>query len=177
MMDGALKRTLARMMALLAVGMLAGCMGWAPPLPASPPPGAPAGESARVLSVTDGDTIRVLLDGESVPVRYLGVNTPERDEPCYAAATGANAALVAGQTVTLVRDRSDTDRFGRLLRYVYVGDVLVNRELVRGGYAEVVLYAPDRAHYDEFRALEAAAAAQGLGCHPSGIFDDGDWTR
>ena len=61
--------------------------------------------------------------------------------------------------------------------FIYVDDVLVNRVLVVQGYAEVVLYPPNDAHYDEFVQLEAEAAAAGLGCHPTGIFDDGSTTR
>ncbi len=94
------------------------------------------GETALVVDVIDGDTIDVRLGGDTYRVRYIGVNTPERDEPCYFEATAANAVLVEGQTVTLVRDVSETDRYGRLLRYVYAGPVFVNAELVAQGYAE-----------------------------------------
>jgi endonuclease YncB( thermonuclease family) len=137
----------------------------------------PAGETARVVNVIDGDTIDVVIDGAEYRVRYVGVNTPERDEVCYQDATNANRDLVQGQTVTLVRDESDTDRFGRLLRYIYVGDVFVNDALVRNGWAEAVLYNPDDRHYNAFRSLEQAAARNGVGCHSTGIFDDGNDTR
>jgi len=79
--------------------------------------------------------------------------------------------------VKLVKDVSETDRYGRLLRYVYVGDVFVNRALVAEGFAEAVLYRPDDRHYELFSQLEAEAAQSGLGCHESGIFHDGDATR
>ena len=58
--------------------------------------------------------------------------------------------LVEGKTVRLVADKELVDRYDRLLRFIYVGDVLVNRVLVEQGYAEVVLYPPNDAHYDEF---------------------------
>ena len=134
-------------------------------------------EIARVTRVIDGDTIDVLIDGKTARIRYLQINTPERDEPCFNESTQANAELVSGQTVRLVPDVELVDPFGRLLRYVYVGDVMVERALVEGGYAEVVLYPPNDAHYDEFLRLEAEAAAAGRGCHPTGIFDDGSTTR
>jgi micrococcal nuclease len=134
-------------------------------------------ETGRVMQVIDGDTIDVSINGESMRVRYVGVNTPERDETCYADAWAANRAMVEGQTVRLVRDTSNTDRFDRLLRYVYVGNTFVNEELIRSGHAEVVLYAPDDQHYDEFRQLEGEAARSGRGCHPSGIFEDGSDQR
>lgn len=138
---------------------------------------APTGEIGRVTRVIDGDTIDVLLDGQSTRIRYLQMNTPERDHPCYHKATEANAELVAGKTVRLVADTELVDPFDRLLRYVYVGDLLVNRVLVEQGYAEVVLYPPNDKHYEEFKRLEAEAAAAGRGCHPSGIFADGSSTR
>lgn len=135
------------------------------------------GDSARVTRVIDGDTIDVQIDGVGYRVRYIGVNTPESDEVCYRQATDANAALVNGKTVTLVKDVSETDVYGRLLRYVYVGNEFVNADLVRGGWAESVEYPPDTAHAAEFRQLEAAARQANVGCHPSGIFDDGSETR
>jgi micrococcal nuclease len=123
-----------------------------------------------VLRVIDGDTIEVRVNGEVQPVRYIGVNTPEKNELCADEATAANAALVAGRDVVLVKDVSERDRFARLLRYVYADGVFVNAELVAEGYAEAVVYPPDSGHYDEFLALEATAKQAGLGCHPSGIF-------
>ena len=134
-------------------------------------------EIGRVTRVVDGDTIDVLLDGVNTRIRYLQMNTPERDQPCSRESTQANADLVAGQTVRLVPDKELVDPYDRLLRFVYVGDLLVNRELVVGGWAEVVLYPPNDARYDEFLRLEQEAAAAGRGCHPTGIFNDGSTTR
>lgn len=133
--------------------------------------------TGQVTRVIDGDTIDVRIDGETARIRYLQVNTPERNEPCYNESTGYNAELVAGKTVTLVPDRELVDRYDRWLRFVYVGDLSVSRALVEQGYAEVVLYPPNDAHYAEFVRLEAEAAAAGRGCHPTGIFDDGSTTR
>ena len=145
--------------------------------PGDAPIGVPGGEQAQVVNVIDGDTIDVQLNGQTVRIRYIGVNTPERDEVCYGDATRANADLVSGKTVTLIKDQSETDRFGRLLRYIYVGNVFVNEQLVEQGYAEVVSYPPDTAQYDYFRRLEDAARSANRGCHPTGIFDDGSFTR
>ncbi len=161
--------------------VLSGCDGLTPTTTGGTttsqrPAGAP-NETGRVVQVIDGDTIDVEVNGDRVRVRYLGVNTPERDEACYSEATAANRSLVNGQTVALYKDKSETDRFGRLLRYVFVGDVFVNRELIVQGYAESVLYEPDRAYFEEFAALEREAARAGRGCHPTGIFNDGTQTR
>jgi len=138
---------------------------------------ASGGENGMVTQVIDGDTIEVRIGDVGYRVRYVGVNTPERDEVCYQEATDANRALVSGQTVTLVRDQSNTDRYGRLLRFVYVGDLFVNATLVNQGYAEAVVYTPDMTLASYFQGLERGAAAAGRGCHPTGIFNDGSNTR
>lgn len=140
----------------------------------SPPDG---GERYTVTRVIDGDTIDVRQGEVTYRVRYIGVNTPENDEVCYREASEANRVLVAGQQVRLERDESNTDRYGRLLRYVYVGDSFVNEVLVRDGWAEAVLYEPDDEFYNRFVELEIEAANAGRGCHPTGIFDDGSYTR
>ena len=134
-------------------------------------------EVGPVTRVVDGDTIDVLLNGVTTRIRYLQMNTPERDHSCFNDSTQANADLVAGKTVRLVADKELVDRYDRLLRFVYVDDVLVNRVLVEQGWAEVVLYPPNDLHYDEFVLLENEAAAAGRGCHPTGVFDDGSKTR
>jgi micrococcal nuclease len=145
----------------------------------SPTPGeqSPGGETAIVTRVIDGDTIEVDIGGVIYDVRYIGVNTPEDDEPCYAEATEANRALVEGQVVTLVKDVSETDRYGRLLRYVYVGDEMVNELLVANGWAEAVLYEPDSACWQQFVMLEQAVENLDIGCRSTGIFDDGTYER
>jgi micrococcal nuclease len=144
----------------------------APPLPSIAPP-SPAPRSlslskaptARVLDIIDGDTIKVLLDGRAVTVRYIGIDTPETVapnqpiQPYGPEAAAANRALLHGQTVRLERDTSDTDQYGRLLRYVWLGDLLINAELVRLGYARVRTYPPDTQREPHLRQLEAEARA------------------
>ncbi|MEP7292445.1 MAG: thermonuclease family protein [Chloroflexota bacterium] len=165
-------RQLVSVLLLTAILLAAACTRD----PAAPPSGI-EGETAQVTRIIDGDTIDVRINEVGYRVRYIGMNTPERDEACYEEATDANAALVSGQTVTLVKDVSETDQFGRLLRYVYVANTFVNQALVRDGWAENAEYPPDSAHASEFRNLEREAAAANRGCHPTGIFDDGSATR
>lgn len=138
---------------------------------------AEAREAAELRRVIDGDTIDVLVNGEIERVRYIAANSPEFGEPCYQQASLANRGLVEGQALTLGRDETDRDDNGRLLRYVYANGVLVERQLISLGFAEVVRYRSDDNFYDEFRELEQQAAEQGLGCHPTGIFDDGSFVR
>lgn len=157
---------------LAAAIALAGCAGLEQLTPTDSPAAPNAeGEHASVTRVIDGDTIDVRLGGQTYRVRYIGINTPERDEECYSEATAANTALVQGQTVRLVRDVNNTDVHGRLLRYVYVGEVFVNAELVAGGYAESRAYPPDTAQQRYLDSLERAAKAAGRGCYPTGVFD------
>jgi endonuclease YncB( thermonuclease family) len=79
-------------------------------------------------------------------------------------ATEANKRLVESKTVLLEKDVSETDRYGRLLRYVYMGDIFVNEELVKQGYAQASMYPPDVKYADLFIAAqrEARAAERGL---------------
>jgi micrococcal nuclease len=119
--------------------------------------------TARVERVVDGDTIVVRLDGRSERVRYIGVDTPESVKPgvrvqCFAkSAAKENRRLVLGQAVRLEYDAEARDRYGRLLAYVWRGDLLVNAELVRLGYGKPLEIAPNLAHAAELRQLAAAA--------------------
>lgn len=156
---------------LLATG-LAGCtLAPTKNTPAPRPTSAPTGEldAAKVLKVVDGDTIEVLLQGKQYRVRYVLVNTPETHhptkgvEPFGPEATEANRRLVAGKTVRLEKDVSETDQYGRLLRYVYVDDLLVNEELLRLGMAQVATFPPDVKYVDRFLAVQKAAQKAGVG--------------
>jgi micrococcal nuclease len=119
--------------------------------------------TARVERVVDGDTIVVRLAGRSERVRYIGVDTPESVKPgvrvqCFAkTAAKENAKLVLGKDVRLEYDAEARDRYGRLLAYVWRGELLVNAELVRLGYGKPLEIAPNLAHAAELRHLAAAA--------------------
>jgi len=97
-----------------------------------------------VVDVGDGDDFTVQFsDGSTHEVRYIGINTPESDRPFFTEAVNANTSLVNQQEVTLIKDISDTDQFGRLLRYVFVRNVFVNLELIKIGYARAASYPPN----------------------------------
>jgi endonuclease YncB( thermonuclease family) len=134
------------------------------------------GQIGTVTHVIDGDTIDVDINGQVFRVRYIGVDTPERDETCYAEATAANSELVLNQVITLRKDISNTDRFDRLLRYVYKGDIFINAEMVRLGFAEAKEYRPDIAQADFLEGLELQARASNLACYAMGVFDEADST-
>jgi micrococcal nuclease len=123
-----------------------------------------------VVRVVDGDTIHVRLHDRVEKVRYIGVNTPEihhprkGEEPGGREALAVNRTLVEGRTVRLEMDVQARDRYGRLLAYVWVGEVMVNAELVRRGYAQVMTIPPNVRHQDLFVKLqrEAREAERGL---------------
>ncbi len=125
-------------------------------------------QEVTVVNVIDGDTIDVSINGEVQRVRYIGVDTPEPDregEPeCFGTeASEANKALVANKTVRLVSDVEDKDKYDRLLRYVYVDDIFINAELIKGGYAKALPIKPNTKHAREFKSLQLIAKDLQLG--------------
>lgn len=123
-------------------------------------------EQGKVVKVVDGDTVEVEINGSLFNVRYIGIDTPEstiRIEYFGEEAAARNQALVDGREVTLIKDVSETDRYGRLLRYVLVGEIFINFELVRGGYANALRYPPDVACAEVFHMAEYKAREEGLG--------------
>ena len=145
---------------------LVGCDTSLSPPTTQPNEQDPSATEAQVVRVIDGDTIEVMIGGSLYKVRYIGIDTPEtvhptRGEELYGReATAMNKELVDGKTVRLERDVSETDKYGRLLRYVYV-DTFVNAELVRLGYAQVVTYPPDVKYQDLFLRLQREAREAG----------------
>ncbi len=142
----------------LLVVFLVGCL---PALPGD----------ATVRRVVDGDTIE-LSDGRLV--RYLGIDAPEvrrRDgarwvealEPFAREAMEANRRLVDGRRVRLEYDVQSQDRFGRLLAHVYVGETLVGEALLREGWAEPLVIAPNVRYAQRFRAVADDARRAGRG--------------
>ncbi len=146
-----------------------------PPIATPAPAGGPTGptEEAFVTSVTDGDTIRVAIDGLEYRLRYIGIDTPETVDPRRPVewmgheASEANKQLVEGKTVVLEKDLSETDRFGRLLRYVWLQDkdgwLMVNEELVRRGFAQASTYPPDVKYTELFMSAQHEARDAGRG--------------
>jgi micrococcal nuclease len=154
------RRTVSGTIGLVGLLMVGILFAGEPPRPLTGP----------VVKVIDGDTIDVELDGQRVRVRYIGINTPETKhptkgrEPCGREASAANRQLVEGQTVRLELDVRHWDRYQRLLAYVYVGDVMVNAELVRQGYAQVATFPPNVRYQSQFIDLQRAAREEKAGC-------------
>jgi endonuclease YncB( thermonuclease family) len=118
-----------------------------------------------VVGVLDGDTIRVRLDGgEGIySVRYVGVEAPPTGQYYAAISAGRNAELVYLKQATLVRDLTDSDPQGTLLRYVIAEGKFVNYELIAGGYAQAISAAPDTACRDSFESAQREAQFSKLG--------------
>lgn len=171
------------LLAALAIGaavVIAVALLGSPPSAAGPSEaggiGPPDGSvTGTVVHVTDGDTIVVELGGTTERVRYIGLDAPEIAHPedgtaaeCWGdEAQAANAARVDDREVALERDVSDRDRFGRLLRHVWVrGDAgwyLVGKALIEAGDVEARSYRPDTTRDDAFDGAERRARAAGIG--------------
>lgn len=129
-------------------------------------------EDVLVTRVIDGDTIEI--EGGR-KVRYVGIDTPETVDPrravgCFGQeASRENKGLVEGKEVYLMRDISEEDKYGRLLRLVYLpledgSAIFVNDYLVRQGFAKAMTVPPDVTFAKQFveAQREARVAKRGL---------------
>lgn len=131
---------------------------------------AAADVAVTLVEVVDGDTIWVRLpDGSKEKVRYIGIDAPELPhdgspgERLGEEATAHNAALLASGPLRLDTDVEPRDEFGRLLAYVWAGDVFVNERMVLDGYAWAHNYPPNLARQDQLWAAHDQAREAGVG--------------
>lgn len=127
-------------------------------------------EQIVVKRVVDGDTIE-LSDGRKV--RYIGINSSETVDPrkpvqCFGKeASDENKRLVEGKTIRMEKDISQNDKYGRLLRYIYVGPptggLMINEYLVRQGFAHAATYPPDVKYANKFKEAEVEARENNRG--------------
>ncbi|QUI25723.1 thermonuclease family protein [Vallitalea pronyensis] len=125
-----------------------------------------------VSRVVDGDTIAVTINGKEEKVRFIGVNTPEsvgryanKPQPYGKEASAYTKAQLDGKKVYLQKDVSDRDKYGRLLRYVWLGEPdkskleeqMFNAILIKEGYGNVMTYPPDVKYSKIFVRLEEGA--------------------
>lgn len=144
-------------------------------------------EEAKVLRVVDGDTIEIDRGKGKEKVRFVLVNTPETLHPKKGVefygkeASNFTKSQLTGKTVYLQKDTSDTDRYGRLLRYIWIerpsSDNPSNEEIkskcfnaifLAGGYANLSTFPPDVKYVDLFRQIERQARDGNVGLwnHP-----------
>lgn len=100
------------------------------------------GETVKVTSVVDGDTIKVKIGTKTETIRIIGIDTPETVDPrqsvqCYGKEASARMKkLLNGKTVTLQKNSSEErDKYDRLLRYVFIGTKDIGASMVQDGYA------------------------------------------
>lgn len=119
----------------------------------------PALLQGRVVGITDGDTVTLLVDRKQYKIRLAEIDTPERGQPYGSRARQVLSELVFGKDITAKVE--DVDRYGRYVARLYQGDIDVNREMVRQGAAWVYRqYATDESLYQVEE--EARAAGRGL---------------
>ncbi|HOP82050.1 MAG TPA: thermonuclease family protein [Fervidobacterium sp.] len=130
-----------------------------------------------VTRVIDGDTIEVEMRGETYKVRLIGINTPEsttRIESYGKEASNFTKSQLLGKKVYLEKDVSETDKYGRLLRYVWlkkpseltdseIRTKMFNAILVLEGYAQAATYPPDVKYAEYFAKYEAEARESSRG--------------
>jgi micrococcal nuclease len=126
----------------------------------------------KVVSVVDGDTIKVSIDGVTQTVRLIGIDTPETVDPrkpvqCFGQEASNKAkSILSNQMVRLESDLSqgDLDKYQRLLRYVFLKDgTFFNKLMIAEGYAHEYTYLIPYQYQEEFKSAEKNAREAQLG--------------
>jgi len=121
---------------------------------------------AKVVGISDGDTIKVLKNGKQVKIRLAAIDCPEKSQPYGQAAKRFTSDMVAGKIVKV--SEVDTDRYGRIIGFVFTDDVDLNKELLKAGLAW---------HYKRYSSdpvlasieMQARAAKRGLWSEPNPV--------
>ncbi len=136
------------------------------------------GENTYTVSkVVDGDTIEVLINGQKEKIRLIGVNTPETVDPrkkveCFGKeASSFLKNLLSGKKVSLVSDESqgEKDKYGRLLRYVYLDGLFVNKEIIEKGFGYEYTYHLPYKYQKDFKEAQQKAKDNSLGLWKDGV--------
>lgn len=134
--------------------------------------------SVSVLRIIDGDTIEVNSNGVLEKIRLIGVNTPETVDPrkkveCFGKeASRFVTDILVGTSVSLEADASqgERDRYGRLLRYVYLSDgSLLNKTIIAEGYGYEYTYNVPYRYMNEFKDAERTAQKLEKGLWADGV--------
>lgn len=124
-----------------------------------------------VISVVDGDTIKINYGGTTTSVRLIGVNTPETVDPrttveCFGKeASSYLTSLLSGKRVTIEADPTQTDRdkYNRLLRYVYLDGEDVGYQIIANGYGYEFTYNVPYQKQSAYKSAQTAASSTGKG--------------
>ena len=128
-------------------------------------PKCEASENTIVTKVIDGDT--VVVEG-GWHVRLLGMDADEKGYPCYDAAKTRLENLVLSKQVTLEKDVSDVDQYGRCLRYIFLNGANIDTQLVAEGLAVARFYEPDVKYRAQITSAEQQAQQNKIGCKWNG---------
>jgi len=119
-----------------------------------------SGEKHIVSRIIDGDTVEISTGQR---VRFIGINSPESDQCFFQQAKEINQQLLLGKEVRFEKDVSETDKYGRLLRYAYLDNIFINDYLVINGYAFRESISPDTKYKNLFSQSESYAKLGKLG--------------
>lgn len=132
-----------------------------------------------VTRVVDGDTIIVNIDGADERVRLIGVDTPESVHPDRSKnvkygqiASDFTREHLEGENVALEYDVSERDRYGRILAYVYLDEVMFNKTLLEEGHAKVATFPPNVKYVDDFTVLQEQARKDRKGVWGYDVFNE-----
>jgi len=118
---------------------------------------------ATVVSVTDGDTIKVRIGSELQTVRIIGYNAPETNQPFGDKASLYLKALLEGREVILESDVQALDKYGRRLYHVWLPQVLVGELMLLSGLGQLMTIPPNVRHSDYYQRVQTQARSVGLG--------------
>lgn len=132
----------------------------------------------KVVSVIDGDTIKINYNSSAKKVRLIGIDTPESVSPnkeknsIYGKeASEYTKNRLEGKDIFIEFDVQETDKYGRLLAYVYLEDgTMYNKELIEKGYAQVATYPPNVKYVEEFKQIQEQARNNKVGFWSTNIF-------
>lgn len=132
----------------------------------------------RVESIVDGDTFKIIYNGKTTKVRLIGVDTPEsvsankkKNNEYGKQASNYTKERLEGKEVLLEFDIQQTDKYGRLLAYVYLEDgTMYNKELLEKGYAQIATYPPNVKYVDEFKEIQKKAKENKTGFWAKKVF-------
>lgn len=117
-----------------------------------------------VTNVIDGDTADIIINGKTERLRFSGINTPEKNECYYQEAKDKLKELILNKEIYIQQDKTDKGKYGRLLRYIYLDDLLINEYLVEYGYARVYdKYKNDTSKYHQLKRAEVEAIKSNIG--------------
>lgn len=131
-----------------------------------------AKEQVQFSSCVDGDTIKITSNNKIYTVRMLAIDTPESVHPTKGVEYYGKEA--SEYTCNLIKnakkieleydDNSDkTDKYDRLLAWVFVDDILLQKELVANGYAKIAYLYDDYKYTEELETNQELASAKGIG--------------